>query len=77
MRFAVIEQRRDGSRRVLFERLIDPARNAADRGRQSLALDLELAEDAELLLETTDGPNGNWAYDWAALGPLTLRATGP
>lgn len=77
VQFAVIEQRRDGGRRVLFERLLDPARNAADRGRQSLVLDLELAEGAELLVETTDGPSGNWAYDWAALGPLTLRAANP
>ncbi|MFT3830936.1 MAG: hypothetical protein QM691_14630 [Opitutaceae bacterium] len=77
VQFTVAEQRPDGSRRVLFERLLDPARHATDRGRQSLVLEFELEEGAELLLETTDGPNGNWAFDWAALGPFTLRAVAP
>jgi hypothetical protein len=77
VQFAVVELRRDGGRRVLFERLLDPARQEGDRGVQRLTLDLELDAEAELLIETTAGPTGNWAFDWAALGPLTLRQIGP
>ena len=74
VQFTLYAQRPGGGRRVLFERLLDPAQRESDRGRQTLALDLEFTEGEELVLETTAGPAGNWAYDWAALGPLTLRA---
>lgn len=70
----VTEVRADGARRVLFDRHLNPARRVGDRGRQSLALDCDLAEGAELLVETTAGPHGNWAFDWAMLGPLRLEA---
>jgi hypothetical protein len=74
VRFALYEEGADGARRLLYERLLDPAAQERDRGRQVLGLDLDLKPGSVLLLETTAGEAGNWAYDWAALGPLTLRS---
>ena len=46
---------------------------SAERGLQNLELDIATAPGSELLFETTAGPAGNWSFDWAALGPFTLR----
>jgi hypothetical protein len=72
VRFALIEIRADGTRRTLFERLLDPMAHPSDRGLQKLELAIETAASAELLFEVTPGPTGNWAFDWAAVGPFTI-----
>ena len=75
--FALHEIRRDGSRRTLFQRLLNPRDHPADRGLQKLELAIDVAPDSELLFETTPGPDGNWAYDWAMLGSFSLQPTRP
>jgi hypothetical protein len=71
--FALVELRADGTRRTLFERLLDPMGKEADRGLQKLELEVTTAPGSELLFEATPGPAGNWSFDWAALGPLSIR----
>ena len=73
VRFALFEIRTDGTRRTLFDRLLDPMTNPADRGLQTLELEVAVAPGAELLFETTSGPTGNWSFDWAAVGPFSIR----
>jgi hypothetical protein len=73
VRFALVEIRADGMRRTLFDRLLDPLSVEADRCLQKLELEIAAAPDSELLFEVTPGPAGNWSYDWAAVGPFTIR----
>ena len=73
--FTLAEIRADGSRRVLFNRLLAPFNTPADRGLQHLQLDIEVAPDSELLFEATAGPDGNWSYDWAAVNSFSIRST--
>lgn len=76
MRFQVLVRGRAGVERVLFERELDPARRASDRGW--LALDLELpAELADgssvLLLRTASLEHASAARDWGFWSSIELR----
>ncbi len=64
----------DGSRKVLVDRLLDPIRREGDRGLQQLSCEWEAPAGSELLVEVTAGPAGNYAFDWAALGPCRIVA---
>jgi hypothetical protein len=59
-------------RRVVFERLLRPANEAADRGVQQLALDLDLPEGEIVALVTGMGPANACAYDWTAWHSVSL-----
>jgi hypothetical protein len=60
--------------RVLFERLLQPARKETDRGTQRLDLKLPAAVPGTRLLISIDcGPSGNGAWDWTYLENLRLR----
>jgi hypothetical protein len=59
-------------RRVVFERLLRPASEAADRGIQQLALDLELPEGEVVALVTGMGPANACDYDWTAWNSVAL-----
>ncbi len=71
--FAIYEQRADGSRRQIFDRLLDPEDDPADRGIQHLTLTVDLAPGSELLFETGPGPRRSYNRDWAAWGPVTIK----
>ena len=71
--FAVYEQRADGSKRQLFDRLLDPVANVVDRGMQALHIDVQVEPGSEVLFETGPGRNRNYSRDWAAWGPITIK----
>jgi hypothetical protein len=71
--FAIYEQKADGSKRQVFERLLNPMDNWEDRAIQKVMLTVEVAPDAELLFETGPGTRGNYSRDWAAWGPITIK----
>jgi hypothetical protein len=66
----------DGSKheRVLYSRLLDPANNVADRGRQSLEITLqETPLSGEILFRTLPGPENNNSFDWAYWNAIELH----
>ncbi len=71
--FTISEHRPDGSVVKLFERWLEPAKNPADRGMQSLVLPCRPATQAELFFETGPGPNNDRGYDWAYWGRINIR----
>jgi hypothetical protein len=71
--FRISEVRADASTRVVFERLLKPRDQAADRGVQDVNVDVDLAAGSELLFETTPGPAKQYARDWASWGKIEIR----
>jgi hypothetical protein len=71
--FRISEVRPGAAPRVVFERLLNPRDQAADRGVQSASLDVEVAAGAELLFETTPGPAKQYSRDWAGWGKIEIR----
>jgi hypothetical protein len=71
--FRIAEVRPGAAPRVLFERLLNPRDQTADRGIQNLNVDVELAPGAELLFETTPGPGKQYSRDWAGWGKIEIR----
>jgi hypothetical protein len=63
----------DGPRRLLYRRQLDPARNPADRGPQTIDLDLPVGFTGELVLRLGNGPAGNPTNDWAYLTRVEIR----
>jgi len=62
----------DGSRRLLFSRILNPRDRPEDRGPQAISLDFELMQDGEVELFIGPGPNGQNGRDWALLGPVQI-----
>jgi hypothetical protein len=50
---------------VLFERQLSPKTNVADRGMQSLSIDLPPHCRGDIVLKTTNGPGMNTKWDWS------------
>jgi len=71
--FRIAEVKAGGTPRVLFERLLNPRDQTADRGIQNVNIDIELAAGAELLFETTPGPAKQYSRDWAGWGKIEIR----
>jgi hypothetical protein len=71
--FAIYEQKADGSKRQIFDRLLNPVDNWDDRLIQKAVLTVEVAPGAELLFETGPGTRGNYNRDWAAWGQITIK----
>jgi hypothetical protein len=71
--FAIYEQKAGGSKRQVFDRLLNPRDNWEDRNIQKVMLTVEVAPDSELLFETGPGTRGNYNRDWAAWGPITIK----
>lgn len=69
----VIAVQPDGLRRLLFRRQLDPAKNPADRGPQSIDLDLPPGFSGELILRLGNGPAGSPTNDWAYVAAVELR----
>jgi hypothetical protein len=71
--FSVYEVRSDGTRRVLFQRLLNPRDVPEDRGLQALNVTADLAAGSEVMFETGPGPHANYTRDWAVWGKITIR----
>jgi hypothetical protein len=71
--FRIVEQRRDGVNRPLFEKLLNPRDQPEDRGVQRVQLTIDFEVGSELLFETTPGPARNFSRDWAGWGKIQIR----
>ncbi len=69
----VIVREGETKRRLLYARLLDPAKNPGDRGVQTIDLPFELTHAAQLDLCFGPGPQGNDRYDWISLGRVTIE----
>jgi len=61
----------DGTRRLIFHRLLDPAGNPSDRGPQHIDLPYRGRPGEALVFETR--PNGAYSFDWAYLRRLEVK----
>jgi hypothetical protein len=55
----------EGTKQRLYHRQLDPARQVADRGPQTIEVDLPQPFSGELILRLGNGPAGNPTNDWA------------
>lgn len=63
----------DGQRTVVFTRVIDPYRVAADRGILPVDVSFDMLATAEVELFIGPGINDRDTRDWAQVGPLTIK----
>jgi hypothetical protein len=63
---------RDGERRVLDTRTLDPRHREEDRGRRPLRIEFSLPQASEVELLVGPGPNGRDTRDWVVLGRLVI-----
>ncbi len=69
----ILENRPDGLRRLLYQRTLDPAKVAADRGVQAITLDPAGPFGGTLVFKITPGPRDNPVNDWAYWGRIEIR----
>jgi hypothetical protein len=69
--FIIAERRPDGTETEVFRRKLEPAVQPGDRGLQQRVIPCRPAAGSELVFKTR--PVGNYAFDWAYWGPITLR----
>ena len=73
----VTAEQADGSTATLFQRTLDPANVAADRGRQTSRIDLSGTSARLVTLAIGPGPNDNLSYDWSYLVDLHAESAAP
>jgi len=61
------------SPRVVYARLVDPFRVAADRGEQKIEVTFELSQAAQVDLLFGPGPGGRDTRDWISLGRVIFN----
>jgi len=61
----------DGTRRPIFHRLLDPAREAGDRGLQQVDLPYRAAPGETLVFQTR--PHGGYSFDWAYMRRIEVK----
>jgi hypothetical protein len=71
--FTVVLVSPDGARKELFRRTLNPRDLAADRGKQTFALELPLALTASIEISTTPGASNSNAFDWTYWSDLLLE----
>ncbi|MDI1247453.1 MAG: hypothetical protein PSV13_01095, partial [Lacunisphaera sp.] len=71
--FSILLEQADGRISPLVSRLLDPRRQPADRGLQTLEYRGEIPEAASVLVRTGPGPHGSNSRDWAFLGGITIK----
>lgn len=74
VRFRVVAEFADGASEELFSRLLEPAKNEADRGVLHARVALPERPWSRVAILTNAGPRGDLAYDWAWLGRLKASA---
>jgi len=72
LRFTV-ELLRSGTRRLLFERTLDPAHRKADRELQSFSVRIPEGDAGEIVLGTSVGPGPHGRGDWGCWGGVEIR----
>jgi hypothetical protein len=70
--FVVAAVAPDGSRRVLWQRYLDPLNRAEDRSPQSFHIALPAGSAHKLVLRTLPGPAADSRWDWSFVGNLHL-----
>lgn len=63
----------DGTRLVLFSRIINPRDNPADIGVQHLGHSFELTEECTVVFSVNPGPRGNASRDWAVMDGIVIH----
>ena len=71
--FSVTAIAADGTESPLFQRLLDPAHQAADRGQLFHQLTLPTPRPDTLRFSARPGPNANYAFDWAYWGDVEIH----
>ena len=66
----VTDNKPDGTSAILFQRTLDPANVAADRGRQTSRIELQETQDRRVTIAIGPGPNNNVSFDWSYLAAL-------
>jgi hypothetical protein len=69
----VITIPRDGPRRLLYRRQLDPVRQTGDRGPQTIELEIPTGFTGDLSLRLGNGPAGNPTNDWAYVASVEIR----
>ncbi|WP_438479501.1 ArnT family glycosyltransferase [Oleiharenicola lentus] len=67
------EQRPDGFRRLLYQRRLNPAAVATDRGLQVIKLDGIGPFNGTTIFKITPGPDNNPVNDWSYWGRIEIR----
>jgi hypothetical protein len=71
--FEVVEQLPDGSRRILFRRLVQPLTVPADRAELTIDFDAPAPFVGSLVFATYPGPREDNSYDWAYWRRIEIR----
>jgi hypothetical protein len=71
--FTVVEQRPDGTNRLLFTRFLNPLVRSEDRALQRVEMDVSVSPGAEIIFATGPGPSGSNAFDWSFWRTIELR----
>ena len=69
----VWEVKADGTRRVLYQRRLNPRDNPADRGLQNMAIETDIAVGSDILFVSDPGEQNNLNRDWTWLGKFTIH----
>jgi hypothetical protein len=69
----VFESLADGSRRVLYQRNLDPVRRPADRGTQPILIEPAAPLEGTLVFAIYPGPADNLSCDWGYWTRITIR----
>ena len=69
----VFERSADGSRRVLYQRNLDPVRRPADRGSQKILIEQAGPLRGTLVFAIYPGPADNLSCDWGYWSHITIR----
>lgn len=71
--FVVVNRTPNREEKVLFSRFLNPAQVVKDQGTQQVELVLPPSITGEIILRTQPGPNGNFSFDWAYWGEISVR----
>ncbi|MBI3887199.1 MAG: hypothetical protein HY302_15950 [Opitutae bacterium] len=69
----IFEIRADGLRRVLYRRDLDPVREPADRGPQTITVPDAGPFTGQVIFKITPGPKNNLNSDWAYWGRIQIK----
>ncbi|HUJ42436.1 MAG TPA: hypothetical protein VLW52_02400 [Opitutaceae bacterium] len=73
VRLTIWEVKADGTRRVLYQRSLEPYDHPADRGLQNLAIEADIAEGSDILFVSDPGAQNNITRDWTWLGKFIIH----
>lgn len=71
--FLVLLRQPNRADRAIGEYSLVPHTRPEDRGTHSLTLKFDAPPGAQLILQTTPGPNSNTSFDWSYWGPMEIK----